>query len=199
MKPIFAANLFENPLVLAAIVLAGMLANWLLKRWGQAGAEVSPNEGQPPLSSGEQGHPARQPTLQDILGRLLRGEPPVMAPSPPPLSRDDQRPSVESDEKLSHSEQMWPDESQTAPRRLLKQRKEAAEQGSALAARVEANVHGVVPFVRQTKHPPRAMHAARRRPSRGGKGAVPLWPDRHSVRRAFVASLIFAPPKGLEA
>lgn len=208
MNSIVAANLFENPLVLAIIVLVGALANWLMKRRGKAGAEVSPNERESPLSTGERGHPTRQPDLQDILRQLLGGEPPLMAPSPPPIprvSRDDQTPAVERDEDPFHSEQMWPEESQKPHERLLQQRKQAAEQSSALAARIEADdrhvnaVHDVLPFDGQAKYRVRAMGAARRRNSSAGKRAVHLWHDRQTVRRAFVASLIFAPPKGLEA
>lgn len=42
MKSIAAANLFENPLVLVAIVLFGALSSWLMKR-RQAATEASPN------------------------------------------------------------------------------------------------------------------------------------------------------------
>jgi hypothetical protein len=208
MNSIVAANLFENPLVLATIVLVGALANWLVKRRGKAGAVVSPNERESPLPTGERGHPTRQPDLQDILRQLLGGEPPVMAPSPPPvprISRDDQTPAVERDEEPFHSEQMMPDESQKPPERLLQQRKQAAEQSSALAPRIEADdrhvnaVNGVVPFDRQAKYPIRAMGADHRRHSSANKRPVRLWHDGRTVRRAFVASLIFAPPKGLEA
>ena len=206
MNSIVAANLFENPLVLATIVLVGALANWLVKRRGKAGGAVSPNESESSPSASEQGHPARQPDLQDILRQLLGGEPP-MAPSPPPIphiSRDDQTPAVERDEEPFHSE-MWPEESQRPQERLLQQSKQAAEQSSALAPRIEADdrhvnaVNGVVPFDRQAKYPVRAMGADHRRHSSASKRPVRLWHDGRTVRRAFVASLIFAPPKGLEA
>ena len=42
MNSIAAANLFENPLVLVAIVLLGALSNWLMKRRGQKDAAASP-------------------------------------------------------------------------------------------------------------------------------------------------------------
>lgn len=193
MNPIIAATLFENPLVLAALVLAGMLANWLMKRWGKARAEVSPDEGQSPMSTGELAHPPREPDLQDILRQLLRGEPPIMAPAPPPLPRS------------SRDHQTPPDESREPHERRLRQRKQADEQSSALAARIEAEdrqenaAHDVVSFGRPAEHPAWAMGTARGRHSRGGAPGVRLWRDARIVRRAFVASLVFAPPKGLEA
>lgn len=202
MNSIVAANLVENPLVLATIVLVGALANWLVKRRGKVGGEVSPNEWESPVSTGEREHPTRQPDLQDILRQLLGGESP---PPIPHISRDDKTPAVERNEEPFRFEQMWPEESEKAHAPLLQQRKQAAEQSSALAPRIEADdrhviaVNGVVPFDRQATYPVRAMGADHRRHSSASKRPVRLWHDARTVRRAFVASLIFAPPKGLEA
>ena len=206
MNSIAAANPLENPLVLVAIVLFGALSNWLMKR-RQAGALASPNEGKLPPAHGQQERPARPPDLQDILRQLLGGEPPP-AVTPPPIPhavRDGQTPAVERDEEPLHSEQMWPDESRESHGRPLRQRKRVDEQSSALAARIETDdrqvntVHNVVPFDRQAEHPVKVMVTARRGHASVGGPGVRLWCEPRIVRRAFVASLVFAPPKGLEA
>lgn len=207
MNSIVAANIFENPLVITTILLLGVLANWLVQRRRRAGALASPMETESPPSRSQQERSARQHDLEDILRQLLGGER-LSAVTPPPIprtARDEQTLSAEGDEEPFRPERMWPGETQRPDERLLQQRKQPAEQSSALAARIEADdrhenvVHDVVPFDRQAKHPVRAMGAAHGRHSSAGKRAVRLWHDRQTVRQAFVASLIFAPPKGLEA
>jgi len=211
MNSIVAANLFENPLVLATIVLLGALSNWLMKR-RQAGTPVSPNENESPQVRGQQEASARQPDLQDIFRQLLGGEPPpaVRPPPIPRVSRDEQSIPAEVDEEQFHSDQMWPDES---PGEVLRQpRNQSAERSrrhtvaaSSIATRLEADerhentVRRVVTFDGKAKSPGRAVQAAHRRHSSTGGRAVRLWRDGQIVRRAFVASLIFAPPKALEA
>lgn len=165
MNSIAAANLFDNPLVLVAIVLFGALSNWLMKR-RQAGADDSPNEDESPPAPGEQGRSTRQLDWQDVWRQLLGGEPPPLAPSPPPIPR------------ASYDEQT-----------LLG---------------VETNEHqetapDPVAQVNEPARPPvRGMRTAHgRHPSVGGRAAH-LWREPRAVRRAFIASLVFAPPKSLE-
>lgn len=213
MNSLVAAGLFENPLVLATIILVGALANWLMKR-RQAGTPASPNENESPLARGQQEPSARQPDLQDILRQLLGGEPPpAVAPPPiPRVSRDEQVSPAEGDEGQFHPDPTWPDqspESYEALRQPLNQSAQRSRRHNAAASahathlepddRYENTVRRVVTFDGKAKHPGRAMQTARRRhPITGGR-AVRLWRDRQIVRRAFVASLVFAPPKGLDA
>lgn len=213
MNSIVAANLFENPLVLVAIVLLAALSNWLMKR-RQAGTPASPNENESPPARGQQERPVRQPDWQDILRQLLEGEPPP-AVTPPPIlhaSRDEQTLPAGGDEEQFHSDQMPPDESPESYegfQQPLNQGAELSRQhtvvASAIATRFEADgrhentIRRVVTFDGKAKRPGRAMQAAHRRHSSTGGRAARLWRDGQIVRRAFVASLIFAPPKGLEA
>jgi hypothetical protein len=214
MNSIVVANLFENPMVLAAIVLLGALSNWLVQRRRRAGALASPNESESPPSRGRQQRSAKQPDLQDILRQLLGGEPPpALTPPPVPYAfRDEQTLPVEGDEEQFHSDHMTPDGSPESCEGFQQPLNQVAERSrrdtvvaSATATRVEAEdrhenaVRRDVPFDRQAKRPGRAMRAAHRRHSSVDGSAVRLWRDPRIVRRAFMASLMFAPPKALEA
>ena len=211
MNSIVAASLFENPLVLVAIVLLGALFNWLMKR-RQAGALASSDESKSPPTRGQRERPDRQPDLQDILRQLLRGEPPpaVTPPLIPHAARDEQ--TFEGDEEELHREQVWPGELEEAAAGLPQSLPQTAEHSrrhtvevSATATRIaggnrlENAIRRAVTFGGKAEHPVGAIHATRRRHSSADKRAVRLWHDRQTVRRAFVASLVFAPPKGLEA
>ena len=50
----------------------------------------------------------------------------------------------------------------------------------------------------QVKHPAKVVTHTRQRPVRAGARGTSRWRDVRSVRRAFVASLVFAPPKSFE-
>ena len=53
-------------------------------------------------------------------------------------------------------------------------------------------------LIEQGEHPATVVSTAHGHHSRAGARAVSLWGDPRTVRRAFVASLIFAPPKAFE-
>ena len=48
------------------------------------------------------------------------------------------------------------------------------------------------------RHPATVVSHTRQRPVRSGARGTSRWRDVRSVRRAFVASLVFAPPKSFE-
>jgi hypothetical protein len=171
MKFMAAANLFDNPLVLVAIVLFGALFSWLAKR-RQAAAEASSNESESP-PSGERGHASQQPGWQDLVRQLLGDETLPPATSPPPISRA-------------------PHDRLTSPTRRSEDIPGGTNQDQ------DDAVRPVVAVEEQAEHLVRAVRAAPRPHASVGQGAVGRWHNRRIVRRAFVASLIFAPPKGLE-
>ena len=216
MNSIVAASLFENPLVLAAIVLFGALSNWLMKRRGQKDADASSTRSVPPTMPGEPGRSTGQLTLQDALRQLLRGEPPTPAPSLPPIphashegqisraGRNEEqfyteREKLLLDELPESDEGIRPNGSQVGERS-----RPAAAPVSARATRVEIHEQRENPdctainFNGQAKHPVRAMRTSHARRSIGRPGSLPPWREPQAARRAFVASLVFAPPKGLE-
>ncbi len=213
MNSIVAASLFDNPWVILVIVFVGAIFNWFMKR-RQAGGLAPPNENASPPALGQQRRPTRQPELQDILRQLLGGEPPPALTPPviPQAAHKEQPSSAEGDEEPFRAERMWPDESQEPDEGLRQSPNQVAErsrrhtvEASAFPTRLEADdrhenaVRRVGPFDGESRHPGRRMRSAHRPFSSAGGRAVRLWRDRQTVRRAFVASLIFAPPKGLEA
>ena len=214
MNSFAAANLFENPLVLLAILLLGALSSWLMKRRQRNEADNRRDGDELPPSPGAQGRSEREPDMQEILRRLLGGEPPPRAPLPPPIPpvmRDVQPSEDWSDEEQFEPQRTWVNEPQEADqeaRQLAQQTAEQSRQRTALAqasaTRIEArerhekSARRFAHLIEQGEHPPTVASTARGRRSRAGTRGVSLWRDPRTVRRAFVASLIFAPPKAFE-
>jgi hypothetical protein len=208
-----AANLLENPVALLVLILFGALSSWLMKRRQQRGADASPNAGDLPSARGEQGRSARQLDWQNALRQLLGGEPPPQAPPPLPIARaasDGQTSLVRRDEEQFQTERIWMDEAMEHDEKPGQAGNQAAEHSwqhtalpQASATRIEAHrrqekaARHVPSFHERATHPARAVSTAHRKHSNGR--TVRLWRDPRTVRRAFVASLIFAAPKGLEA
>jgi hypothetical protein len=212
MNSFAAANLFENPVALLVLILFGALSSWLMKRRHQRGADASPNAGELPPAPGEQGRSTRQLDWRDAFRQLLGGESPPQAPPPLPIARtapDGQTWPVRRDKEQFHTERLWMDEAQEHDEESGQAGNQAAERSrqhtalpQASATRIEANkrqekaARHVASFNEQAKHPVRAVSTAHRRHSSGR--TVRLWRDPRAVRRAFIASLVFVPPKGLE-
>ena len=213
MNSFAAANLFDNPLVLTAIVVVWVLVSWLMKRRQRSDAANRP-DGDELLPPPDQtpGRSQRQLDLQDALRQLLGGEPPPQAPLPPPMPRAvrDGEPSQSwSDEE---QEGAWTGETQEAYEEARPAAREFAEPSRqhaiALAQtnanRIEAEERDekadrrFAQLIEQGEHPATVVSTERGRHSHTGARAVSLWGDPRTVRRAFVASLIFAPPKAFE-
>jgi hypothetical protein len=216
MNTIAAANLFENPLVLVAIVLVGALSNWLMKRRSQKEANPSPNEGASPKSPREQGRSTRQPTLQDALRELLGGEPQPPSTSRdsiPSASRNGQSSPAGCDEEQFHAEGEEilldelpePYEGFRQTEQVVERSLQPATLASVRAARVAIDERRenagriATTFNAYAERPVRAMSIAHERRSSRRSGTVPPWREPRTVRRAFIASLVFGSPKGLEA
>ena len=218
MNTLIAASLFDNPWVLAVIVLVGALSQWLMKRRQGNQAENQPDSDEPLPSPGKpQEQSQRQLDLQEALRQLLGGEPTPRAPQPPPIPpvlRDAQPAEVWSDEprKLSgQPEQTWMDEPQetyegarpptiqTAP---PSRPHPALARASATAFKSgeqkEEAVRRFEQLNEQGRHPATVVDTGRGRRSRAGAQAVALVRDPGTVRQAFVASLVFGPPKAFE-
>ena len=214
MNSFAAANLFENPLVLMAILLLGALSSWLMKRRQRNEADNRRDGDELPPSPGAQGHSERELDMQEVLRRLLGGEPPPRAPLPPPIPpvmRDVQPSEDWSDEEQFEPQRTWVNEPQEADqeaRQLAQQTAEQSRQRTALAqasaTRIEArerhekSARRFAQLIEQGEHPATVVSTERGRRSRTGARGVSFWRDPRTVRRAFIASLVFAPPKALE-
>jgi hypothetical protein len=188
MNPLFAASLLDNPLVVIAIVVGGMIVNWLSqRRKAQQAEEQSLEERQPPAA----GKPPGEFNLEETL-RELMGEKPV----PPPLPRTfPTPPPMISPAAEARPQQTWLEVPVETPPPVA-----AKRAGVASFAIPQTPEQAAVRFEQlneQGRNPAKAQDLRRRHRPRAGTRAA-MWSNREKVRTAFVASLVFAPPKGLE-
>jgi type IV secretory pathway VirB10-like protein len=188
MTPQLAASLFDNPLVVAAIVIGGMIVNWLAQR-----KKAQEEQKQQPTSTEK---PSDGFDMEETLRRLMGEEAPPPAPVPPFLPRNlpgMQPPPVEP-AAATRPAQSWIEDSTISlpppPPRPSSASFAIPQTSEQAAARFEQ-------LNEQGRHPAKAQDLRRRHRPRGGAQNA-HWHDRQKVRQAFVASLIFAPPKGLE-
>jgi hypothetical protein len=203
MNSILAAGLFDNPWIVAVIILGGALVNWLSQRRQAKQQEHQPEEDAAPSPKKAQGEFDMEATLRRLLGE--QSSPP--APAPPPIPRPPQGqrpppPPVWSGGPTTPPVRTWMEDSNEAskPVRLPP----AIAVARPVATSLEFDTSSEQAALRfeqlneQGRHPATVIdHGHTRRTRTGAKSA--LWRDRKSVRRAFVASLVFGPPKGLES
>lgn len=180
----FAAGLFDSPWVVAAIIIIGAFINWLSQlrqqkqqRDAEKPARETPSESPP--------NPPGEFDLEETLKRWLGEEVPKPTPALPPVIP--RSPSVPP----------LPGQGRTAPPvmgpPLIPAMWEEVPEVSEVQKQAAARLAQATGLVRE-HHPA----VARVRRGRGGQWSG-VWRDRSSVRRAFVSSLVFGPPKGLES
>jgi len=208
----FAAGLFENPWLVAIIVLVGALANWLSKRRQEKQTGHQPEESEPPPATDQ---PKGEFNLEEAMRRLL-GEPSSPQPSglPPIIPRTSTTgPSFEADwqdaEELQ-PEQPWMDEIQEGraeardrtgqmPPLLRSTPVAPARAGITIIPPNEELAHAA-PHLAQLSEPSgrpaTSVHGVGRRLRPGARAAY--WRNPRNARQAFVASVVIGPPKSLE-
>lgn len=208
MNAIFAAGLFDNPWLVAVFIIVGMISNWLMKRRQQKEAEERP-EGEPPPLPEE---PKKGFDLEAALRRLVDEESPPKQPAPPPIIPRTQPGGTSSkpdwqDDEFDQPERNWTEETregresrETAgqmppPLRSIPAVLVRAE--PAILSPTEEQAQAARRFAQlneQGRHPAIVVHGGHSRP--GTRTAY--WRNPQSARQAFVASLVFGPPMGLE-
>jgi hypothetical protein len=183
MDSMLASGMFDNPWVLLVIVVITALSSWISKRRENKGAKSdkpAPAPGQP-----------REFDLEEALRRLLGEEaPPKEMPPPPPILQ----PSREPDD--------WREEQPDLPvaaQRPLPPPLPVQVAQTPVVARQETEPAAERSWVSslpggQIRRPPAVPHYH----AREAKRASYRWRDPRSARQAFVGSLVFGPPKGLE-
>ena len=182
MNPVLAAGLFDSPWVVAAIIIIGAFINWLSQlrqQKQQRDAEKRGSEAQ----SGSPQKPQGEFDLEETLKRWLGEE--TTPPAPPPIPRPPSPPPPPAWRGKSAPPIILPPLVSTAPLREVQEVSEVQKQAAARLAHASEQV--------------RQHRAAAGRVRRGRDQWSGLWRDRSSVRRAFVGSLVFGPPKGLES
>lgn len=178
--PYIFADIFDSPWVILMVILGGPLINWLTKRREEA-------KEQQQQSGGKKSGTAEERAAMAELLRQLTGQPPAKAPVPPPL------PARHDDE--DEGELIVPSNRRSGPPKL------PSTGGSAVQA-INRERELAKQRVKQLKEEHRHLaggdkYSKGRGVSKGKHKASP-WRDHKKARQAFVASLIFAPPKGLE-
>jgi hypothetical protein len=178
--PTFIAGLFDSPWVVIAILVASGIANWLAQRRAQKGEENSPTDSETP--------PAATPGWQEKLRELLeeaqaqsqpRPTPPTSGP--PPLLRRTSPPEVVIVPPVIPSGDSHATPSLRPP-------------PVAIAAPRDSEHRD---FKAKVPKPTVLTSAPGATRSRGKLQETLRHPD--TARQAFVASLVFGPPKGLES
>lgn len=195
VNALFAVGLFDNPWVVAVIVIVGALANWLSKRRQEKQAGQPPEGDEPSPSSGK---PPGEFSLEETLRRLMGEEPPAPRPAPPPIPGAAQgelppAPDWEEEEPLQPV-------SPTVPpmRPPLIAVSQASVTTTAVSEQQEQAARRFEQLNEQGRHPATVVGHGRGHRSRAARRAASLWRDPRSARQAFVASMVFAPPKSLE-
>ena len=193
MNTLFAAGLFDNPWLVAVIVIGGALVNWLSNR--RAGKQPSDQpEGEAP--SVPSGKAPGEFNLEDALRRLM-GEPPP-APVPPRIPRAD-RSELQPEPDWQEEEPFQPVRQTVPPLQPpLIAVAPASFTTTALSEQEEEAARRFEQFNEQGRHPATVIGHRRGYGSGAGRRTRSRWRDPRSARRAFVASLVFGPPKGLE-
>jgi hypothetical protein len=211
-SPILAS--LENLLVLLAFVVLSVASTWLTKKRSGKEADPGSDEAEPPPSPATQGRAARPADWEEALRRLLGGEPSPQVPPPLPIpsARRDKVPSPVGADEESYTPE-W-----SEPRETSESYDGAVEHADSTAAPPRpgaALAHATVASDEASERPEKAtrllqkLDAAPKRPatvasnrrwrrSPEGVRAVALVRDARTVRQAFVASLVFGPPKALE-
>ena len=200
MNALLVAGLFDSPWVIAAIVIGSALANWLAKRRQEKQARRQSEADEPAPSSSK---PAGEFNLEETLRRLMGEEPPPPA-APPLIPRPAQHELPPAQQTWSEKLPLRPEPARPPanpgvpglrPPIVLPQVSRAARATSKQDAQAALRFEQLN---EQGRHPATVVSHTRPRPSRLGLRGASRWRDSRSVRRAFVASLIFAPPKSFE-
>lgn len=195
--PIIFAGLLDGPWVIIAIVVAGALTNWLNKRREEKVAGEKPKDGSAPAPS-----QSAPPDWEERLRRLLGEE--MVPPSPRPTQPAQPAPPLRRPTAQTTSTATRPPIIRPADRRpasLL--RPPPVEVAPVVVLSTAGQVSGgVEETVRRFEQldpavmtPVRPIGAMENRRS-SALGASLRQPQ--NARQAFIASLVFGPPKALE-
>jgi hypothetical protein len=193
---IFAAGIFDNPWLVAAILLFTALANWLAKRREQKAPDLAKEGREPPTAENK---PEAEFNLEEALRRLMGEEPPPRTLPPPPITNLprnappplDSRPEVE---------EYYPEQKPApAPVRLAPVAvAQASMAATTVTEQLQAAARRFEQLNEQGRHPATVTRHTRTHRSRVSRRSGSPWRNPSSARQAFVASIVFAPPKSLE-
>jgi len=203
VNPTFTAGLFDSPWVVLAILVGSAVANWLAKRrqekqTGQPGPQPRHDELTTPSRT-----PPGEFNLEETLRRLMGEEPPPPRSTPPVIPRS-ARPELPPTRARSEDELLRPESARQLANlggpvlRPPVVVPPADVPGYIASAEVEQAEKRFAQLAEQVRQPAKVVTHLRRPASRSRRRGKTPWRDARSVRRSFVASLVFAPPKSIE-
>ena len=188
MNLVFAAGLFDQPWLVAVVVIVGALINWLSQR-RQEKQQRKEQQHSPGAASESPPKAEGAFDVEEALRRLLGEEPLKPTPAPPPIPQtvvNRQPPPPVRRGNVSAPVLVPPLIAVAVPTVASVRISDTTEQAALRLARADEQVqHSLVGGLH------RGTARSGNRNSR--------WRDRSSMRRAFVGSLVFGPPKGLES
>lgn len=208
MPVLFANGLFDQPWLVAVFIIAGLISNWLMKRrQEQEAARQSKGE-----ESSAPAKPEEEFDLETAMRRLL-GEPPAAPPPVPPVIPGEQRPPPLTEARRPEtdvlpSQPVWQEETAEG----------WGEEGEQVRPPLPAGPPTVLPphgaAAVASEATARVVQCLTQTPTAAGPRPTPevptreprfptstrgmQWRNPQNARQAFVASLVFGPPKGFE-
>jgi hypothetical protein len=199
MNSIVAASLFDSPWVIAAFVIAGAAINWLSQRRQQKQErQKQEQEQRGGTPSAAPPKPAGEFDMEETLRRLLGEEslppaaPSVPRPVPPPIPRPVAPPPRRFEEGDDETYVQLPPVMAPKPAWVVPTPRAVAAARQVDAAAREASAAPPAPVAPVINLGLVLRSRARKRTSWN-------WGSQAGARQAFVASLVFGPPKGLES
>ena len=181
MPPILAVNLFEGPWVIIVIAIIGAFVNWLTKRRQEKQAERESLPTTEPAK--EKKELDWEKALRQLLGEEETPPPPPSPPPVPPVRRPPPPRLVRTEELQRRPGAM------TAPPVVVTS---VVREPTPVAPRVSTLPASVPPAGTVAEF-------ARAHRTRFRQRKISPWRSPRYAREAFVASLVFGPPKGLES
>lgn len=189
MNPLFASGLFDNPWIILVIFIITALSSWFSKHR----AEKEAKDDAPPVSPRKPPRAPREFDLEQAMRQLLGEELPAKVPAPPPIPALTRNSDWQVEEPAPQMRRTVPPlpplQVTLAPARAVSMTESEEETED---ARRPAPLSG------SGHAPPGVVLHKRDRHPRAGNYLPYQWRDPRSARQAFVASLVFGPPKGLE-
>ncbi len=199
----FANGLFDQPWLVAIFIIVGLISNWLMKRRQEQEA-ARPPKGE---ASSAPEKPEEEFDLETAMRRLLGEPPPTPPPAPPVIPGEPHPPSLaearQPDAETVRSGPAWQEEAgegwgeDSEPLRppVVSAPPVVTAVASEAAARVVRRFTQTPASEGQRPSPEVPAREPRLPTSTRGV----RWRNPQNARQAFVASLVFGPPKGLES